>query len=196
MVHEMEAVNITATAAAGKCFTYGFTHIVPGGADHILFVLGLFFLSRGLKPLLWQVTAFTVAHSVTLALSMYGVVRMPPAIVEPLIAVSICYVAVENLFTSTLRPWRIAIVFGFGLLHGLGFAGALAELALPRAHFMTALVAFNAGVEAGQLTVIAIAFAAVARWRQSREWYRRRIVVPASLSIALVGAYWAVQRVL
>jgi len=177
-------------------FSLGFTHIVPKGLDHILFVLGLFFFSRRIRPMLWQVTAFTIAHSITLALSIYGVVRIAPGIVEPLIALSIAYVAMENIFTSQLRPWRIALVAGFGLLHGMGFAGVLTELGLPRSEFVTALITFNAGVEAGQLAVIGGAFVLVAYWTSHREWYRRRIVVPASAAIALVGVYWTVERLL
>ena len=108
----------------------GYTHILPKGLDHILFVLGLFLLSAQLKPLLLQVTSFTIAHSITLGLSMYGIVSLPSRIVEPLIALSIAYVAIENLVTRELKPWRIALVFMFGLLHGLGFAGVLRELGL------------------------------------------------------------------
>ena len=177
-------------------FILGFTHIVPKGLDHILFVLGLFLLNRGIRPMLWQVTAFTVAHSITLALSIYGVVRIAPAVVEPLIALSIAYVAVENIFTSRLRSWRIALVSAFGLLHGMGFAGVLSELGLPRSEFVTALITFNAGVEAGQLAVIAGAFILVACWTSHHEWYRRRIVVPVSACIAVVGVYWTVERLL
>src|SRR5262249_58079568 len=106
----------------------GFRHILPDGLDHILFVLGLFLLSPRLRPLLVQVSAFTVAHTATLALSTLGLVRLPPAVVEPLIALSIAYVAIENTVVRELRPWRIALVFGFGLLHGLGLAGALGAL--------------------------------------------------------------------
>ena len=104
----------------------GYTHILPKGLDHILFVLGIFLLSPRLKTMLLQVTAFTIAHSITLGLSMYGIVSLPSRIVEPLIALSIAYVAIENLVTRELKPWRIALVFMFGLLHGLGFAGVLA----------------------------------------------------------------------
>ena len=171
----------------------GFTHILPKGLDHILFVLGLFLLSRRLKPLLLQVTAFTVAHTVTLALSIYGVVSLPSSIVEPLIALSIVFVAVENLYVTELRPSRVALVFGFGLLHGLGFAGVLSELGLPRAEFLPALLSFNLGVEAGQLAVIGLALLAVGLVRQ-RTWYRRAVVVPASGLIAAVGLYWSIQR--
>lgn len=174
----------------------GFVHIVPEGLDHILFVLGLFFLSTQLRPLLVQVTAFTLAHSITLALGLYGVVRLSPAIVEPLIALSIVYVAAENIMTSKLSPWRPFVVFGFGLLHGLGFAGILQELALPRDSYVTGLVGFNIGVELGQLTVIAIAYLATAMWFGRETWYRSRIVVPASAAIALAGLFWTIQRTL
>ena len=135
--------------------TLGYTHILPKGLDHILFVLGLFLLRAALRPVLVQVTTFTLAHSLTLALSLYGVVSLPARVVEPLIALSIVYVAVENLRTQALTPWRVALVFMFGLLHGLGFAGVLTDLQLPRGDFLVALLGFNLGVEAGQLSVIA-----------------------------------------
>jgi HupE / UreJ protein len=172
----------------------GFTHILPKGLDHILFVLGLFLLSNRAKPVLWQVTAFTVAHSITLGLSMYGVVALPPFVVEPLIALSIAYVAVENLVTRELHAWRVLVVFLFGLLHGLGFAGVLRELGLPRSEFLTALLSFNVGVEIGQLAVIAAA--ALALWPALRRtWYRPRVAVPLSIAIAAIGVYWTIVRV-
>jgi phospholipase/carboxylesterase len=171
----------------------GFEHILPRGLDHMLFVLGLFLLSPRLRPLLWQITAFTVAHSVTLVLSMSGVVALPSRAVESLIALSIAYVALENVATSELKPWRPLLVFGFGLLHGLGFAGVLRELGLPEGEFVSALVAFNVGVELGQLAVVGLALAAVG-WMQRRPWYRRFVVIPLSLLIAAVGLYWSVQR--
>lgn len=174
----------------------GFTHIVPKGLDHILFVLGLFLLSLRMAPLLIQVTAFTVAHTLTLALSVYGVVSLSPAIVEPLIAASIAYVAIENVVTPTLKPWRALVVFGFGLLHGLGFAGVLQEVGLPHGQFVPALVSFNVGVELGQLAVIAMAYLAVGIWGRNKPWYRPRVVIPASAVIAAVGLFWTIQRVL
>src|SRR5262249_40439705 len=125
----------------------GFRHILPDGLDHILFVLGLFLLSPRLRPLLVQVSAFTLAHTPTPvappappALSTLRLVGLPPAVVEPLIALSIAYVAIENTVVRELRPWRIALVFGFGPLHGLGFAGALGALGLPRGSFLAALL--------------------------------------------------------
>jgi len=171
----------------------GFTHILPKGLDHILFVLGLFFLSTQLRPLLWQVTAFTLAHSITLALGLYGVVSISPAIVEPLIALSIVYVAVENILIGRLTPWRPALVFAFGLLHGLGFAGILTEIGLPPEQYVLGLVSFNIGVELGQLTVIAGAFALVG-WFAKAAWYRQRIAMPASIIIGAFGLWWFIER--
>lgn len=173
----------------------GFTHIVPHGFDHVLFVLGIYLLSRRARSVLTQVSAFTVAHSITLGLSLYGVVSIPSAFVEPLIAISIAYVAIENLFLAELKTRRIALVFAFGLLHGLGFAGALKDVGLPRSEFLAALISFNVGVEGGQLAVIAAAFLLVG-WRCSeRPWYRRRVVIPASAAIACMAVYWTVQRI-
>ncbi len=181
----------------GRIWLYlslGFTHILPNGADHILFVLGLFFLSLRVKPLLLQVTSFTVAHSLTLALSLFGVLSLSPRIVEPLIALSIVYVAVENLLTDRVRPWRVAVVFSFGLLHGLGFAGALHDLHIPKSDFLGALVSFNAGVEFGQLAVILLAFLVFGWAFGKKTWYRARISIPASALIGLVGIFWTIQR--
>lgn len=173
----------------------GFDHILPKGLDHILFVLGLFFLSARLRPLIWQISAFTVAHTVTLALGATGAVQVNPNIVEPLIAASIVFVAVENVLSGQLHKWRPLVVFGFGLLHGLGFASVLGEFGLPDQQFLPALLGFNVGVELGQLTVIAVAFLTVGLWFGRTSWYRGRIAIPASMVIAFVGAYWFVERV-
>ena len=173
----------------------GFTHIVPKGLDHILFVLGLFLLSTRWRPLLYQVTAFTVAHSVTLALSMQGVVSLPERFVETLIALSISWVAIENIATSELKPWRLALVFCFGLLHGLGFAGVLGELGMPDGQFLTALLSFNLGVELGQVSVVLMAFVVLGRFR-NLEGYRRYVIFPCSAAIAATGLWWAVTRAL
>jgi hydrogenase/urease accessory protein HupE len=181
---------------AWRYLLLGFTHIVPMGLDHMLFVLGIYLLNGRARTVLCQVSAFTVAHSITLGLSMYGLVSAPSRIVEPMIAVSIAYVAVENIFLKELRSWRIALVFTFGLLHGMGFAGALREIGLPRSQFLTALVTFNVGVEAGQLAVIATAFLLVGWHCANRTWYRSRIVVPASAAIACTAVYWTIQRLL
>ena len=172
----------------------GFEHIIPLGADHILFVVGLFLLSTRMRPLLWQVTAFTLAHTVTLALGMLGILRIPAEIVEPIIAASIVYVAVENILSPTMTRWRPAIVFGFGLLHGLGFAGVLTAFGIPQAQFAAGLIGFNIGVELGQLAVIAVCFAVVGYWFGSKPWYRAVVIIPGSLAVALIAFYWVLER--
>ncbi len=173
----------------------GFAHILPKGWDHILFVLGLFFLSPKLRPLLLQVTTFTVAHTATLALGTLGIVTVSPSIVEPLIAASIVYVGIENIFARHLHTSRTLVVFGFGLLHGLGFAAVLGEVGLPDGQFLASLLGFNVGVELGQLAIIALAFLTVGlRYRGSLK-YRGRVAIPASVTIAAIGGYWFVERV-
>ena len=183
----------TARSIARQYLRLGFVHIVPRGLDHILFVLGLFLLGTRTRPLVWQVSAFTVAHATTLSLAAFEVVSLPARVVEPLIALSIVYVAVENVLTARLTPWRPAVVFGFGLLHGLGFAGVLGQLGLPEQERLLGLLSFNVGIELGQLLVIALALASVGLLRH-RPWYRARITVPLSVAIAGVGLFWAVER--
>ena len=173
----------------------GFTHIIPLGFDHLLFIISLYILEPRLKPVLWQATAFTVAHSITLGLAMYGLINPPSHIIEPIIALSILFVALENIITDRLNPWRIAIVFGFGLVHGMGFASALTGLGLPPRDYLGSLISFNVGVELGQVTVILLAWALVGRWAAQKSWYKQRVVVPVSVAIGLVAAYWTVERV-
>lgn len=144
----------------------GFDHIVPKGLDHILFVLGLFFLAARLRPLLLQVSLFTLAHTITLALAALGYVNLPGSIVEPLIAASIVFIAIENIWARGISKWRPYVIFGFGLLHGLGFASVLGEFGLPEDTFVAALIGFNVGVEVGQLFVIAIMFLCI--WQALR----------------------------
>jgi hypothetical protein len=172
----------------------GFTHILPYGFDHVLFVLSLYFLSPKLSTVLWQATAFTVAHSITLGLAMYGYIQPLPAIIEPIIALSIFFVAVENLLVKELKPGRIAIVFLFGLVHGMGFASALTGLGLPPSGYLVSLLSFNVGVELGQITVILIAWMLAGRWFSDKTWYRSRVVNPVSLAIAAMAFYWTVER--
>ncbi len=173
----------------------GFTHIIPYGLDHILFVVGLCLLSTNIKTMLWQATAFTVAHSITLALSMKNIFVAPTPIVEPIIALSIVFVAVENILISKLKPWRIILVFMFGLVHGMGFASALNEIGLPNGKFFTSILSFNLGVELGQMTVIIAVFSLLIIPFKNKTWYRTRIVYGLSSCIALIAAYWVVERV-
>lgn len=172
----------------------GFEHIIPQGWDHILFILCIFFLNTDLKKIALQATMFTLAHSITLGLAMYGVIRPPVHIIEPLIALSIVFLAVENLLSDRVKPWRIVMVFLFGLVHGMGFAASIAGVGMPRYAFAEALVAFNVGVELGQLTIILLMYFLVARNFSAKPWYRRAIVIPVSVLIGLVACYWTVER--
>lgn len=176
----------------------GVQHILPGGLDHILFVLAMFFSTRRLRPLLIQISAFTVAHTITLGLVAAGVFAPPASVVEPLIAATIAFVALENLFFKDMTRWRPLVVFAFGLIHGMGFAGFFGSLGLPDGQFWSALIGFNIGVEVGQLSVVALAALLLwpVRQRISETLYRRAIVWPASGLIGLIGAYWAIERVL
>ncbi len=174
----------------------GFDHILPRGLDHILFILGIFLLSVQLRPLLLQVTMFTVAHTITLGLSMSGIFSLPAYIVEPLIALSIAWIGIENIFARTLHRGRLVLVFGFGLLHGMGFASMLKDFGMPDDAFFTALFSFNVGVELGQLAIITLAFLAVGLWFSNRAWYRQAVVVTGSVAIAAVGLYWTYDRIM
>ncbi|RUM92000.1 MAG: HupE/UreJ family protein [Thiothrix sp.] len=182
----------------GEVFTdylvLGFTHILPKGLDHILFIMGLFLLSTKIKPLIAQATAFTVAHTLTLGLTMQGLISLSPTIIEPLIAFSIAYVGIENILHKGLHRSRIVLVFLFGLLHGMGFASVLTDLGLPKGQFLNALLSFNLGVELGQLAILMLCFILVALPFRNKRWYRRGIVIPASVVIAIVGIYWGVER--
>jgi hypothetical protein len=174
-------------------FNLGFIHIIPKGLDHILFVLALFFLSSKLSTLLWQVTAFTLAHTVTLALTIFGVINLSPSIVEPIIALSIAFIAFENIYRRDLKFWRVLVVFLFGLIHGMGFAGVLSGLGLPENSKWLALIAFNVGVEAGQIVVILSALALV--WSiRNKSWYRQRVTTPVSIIIGCIGLFWFFER--
>jgi hydrogenase/urease accessory protein HupE len=208
------------TSDAGELFASfssfvrsGFHHVVPEGLDHILFVLGLFLLSRAWRPLLWQVTTFTVAHTLTLGLATLGLVHVSSRVVEPIIAGSIAVVAIENIFHPRYTPWRLLLVFGFGLVHGLGFASALSDMALPDSSLIIGLLGFNVGVEGGQLAVITLAtiltfwvsnqvvanartFPGLKGTLTNGSPYRRFVVVPGSIAIACTGLFWMVQRII
>jgi len=173
----------------------GIEHIIPKGLDHILFVVGLFLLAPAFYPILCQVSMFTLAHTITLALGITGTISLSPTIVEPLIALSITIICLENLFHNRIRKTRLLLVFLFGLLHGLGFAGVLGEVGLPANLFISSLIAFNIGVEIGQLLVVFACFATVG-WRfRYKPWYRTVVTIPASLLIGTTGLFWSMQRV-
>lgn len=190
-----ELDNMSGADAAAIYLKLGYKHILPLGWDHIVFILSLFLLSAKLKPVLWQSLAFTLAHSITLALAIFGILRISPGIVEPLIAFTILFVALENVFVKRLRPSRIGLVFCFGLIHGLGFASALAEMGLPPNAYAVSLIMFNVGVELGQVTVILLAFLLIGKWFGNKPYYHKYIVTPLSILIAAIALFWFIQRI-
>ncbi len=172
---------------------WGFQHIIPNGLDHIAFVLGLFFLARRMQFLVAQVAVFTVAHSAASALAMLGRIAVPEIWVEIAVALSIAFVAVENLWGENLRRWRMAMVGVFGLIHGLAYAHSFAEMPVGGTVRTIALTGFNLGVGLGQMAVIGLAFLLAAPvW--SKGWYRSHVAIPASCAIGLCGLLWAVER--
>jgi hydrogenase/urease accessory protein HupE len=189
-----EASAMTVLLTCWRYLHLGFRHIFPTGADHMLFVIGLFFLGISWRKLLTQTTVFTIAHTTTLALSALGIFSLPAWFVEPAIAGSIAFVAIENIVRPRLTSSRLVIVFMFGLIHGLGFAGSLAEVGLPKREFWVALLSFNFGVDFGQLFILAVCFL-VFGWFRDRTWFRPRLVVPVCSLVALIGLIWAAQRI-
>jgi len=192
------SLDFTTMSGTDLGFLYlklGFTHIIPFGYDHVLFVIGLFLLNPKLKTVIGQATAFTIAHSLTLGLAMFGMIHPVSSIIEPIIALSIFFIAVENIFLNDVKWWRILIVFCFGLIHGCGFASALKEIGLPASDYGLALFSFNVGVELGQISVILFAWLLVGKWFSGKTWYKNRIVIPISCCIAVLSLYWTVERI-
>lgn len=189
------------TETFGLYVQIGIGHILPGGLDHILFVLALVVTTPGLKRLALQISAFTVAHTVTLGLAALGVMAPPAAIVEPLIAGTIAFVALEAVWFRQPPPWRVGLVFLFGLVHGLGFAGFFGALGLPESQFLAGLIGFNVGVEIGQLSIAVMALVlllTLARF-MDRPWSAgppRKVALPIALVIGCIGLYWTVDRIL
>ena len=181
-------------AQFGSWIISGYHHVIPLGLDHLLFIFGLFLLAPRWKPLLGQSLLFTLAHSITLALAIFQVISLPPILVEILIAASIAWIGIENLIMKELKASRLVLVFGFGLLHGLGFASVLREklgdltgsaLALP-------LVSFNLGVELAQVTVLTASFLLL--WPLRR--HTRKFQTIGSIFVALAGLFWMGERIL
>lgn len=173
----------------------GYLHIIPKGADHVLFVLALFLLSPSVRSLLYQVTTFTAAHTVTLALGAAGIKLVPGFIVEPLIAASIAFVAAEAAFSTKARPHRLLVTFFFGLLHGLGFATVLEEIGISDDQWVATLIGFNFGVEMGQLSVLALCFVSMG-WAAGRPWYRKLVIQPLAICVCAVSLFWVWERTL
>tara|TARA_Y100001968_G_C19341008_1_gene709491 strand:+ start:87 stop:1226 length:1140 start_codon:yes stop_codon:yes gene_type:complete len=174
----------------------GFYHILPKGLDHILFVMGLLFLTPKIAPLVMQISIFTLAHTITLAMNSLGLVTIAAGIVEPLIALSIVYIAYENIYRPQLTKYRIVTIFLFGLLHGLGFANVLKTFGLPEENLILALFGFNIGVEIGQITIVLLGFIVLTYIFKGIKRYRVYVTLPGSLFIGIFGLWWMFERML
>lgn len=179
-----------------KYLQLGFTHVIPLGYDHILFILCLFFLNSKPKTVAIQCAVFTLAHSISMGLTACGVIIPNSNFIELLIALSILYTAIENIFTTDNNPFRLIVVFGFGLIHGMGFAKALQEVGIPKENFIASLMSFNVGVELGQMTIILAAYFCISRHFSHKIWYKQRIVYPLCSAIGCVALYWTIERFL
>ena len=174
----------------------GFEHVIPLGYDHILFIMSLFFLDSNLKTAIIQCTLFTLAHSVTLAMVALGVIIVNPYYIEIIIALSIFFVSVENLFLTKVKPWRLFLVFLFGLIHGAGFASALLSAGIPENQQITALLGFNIGVEMAQVLLVVCCFLGIAKPFSGKEWYHNKFTTPLAIATASLSLFWAIQRFL
>ena len=171
---------------------FGFLHILPGGFDHLLFVLGIFLAAVTPRKLLLFISVFTLAHTLTLVTGALGYFQVSSTFVEPLIVASIIWVGIDNLLARQRILVRTSIIFAFGLLHGMGFATAIKELGMPSVHYVTALLSFNLGVELGQLVFVAGLLLLTFRIRSSNA-YRKIIVIPTSIGIIVVATLWLLR---
>jgi HupE / UreJ protein len=166
---------------------YGFTHVIPWGYDHLLFMVAIFFYSSRIRTVVVQCSIFTVAHSLTLFMTAKGIILQHAAAVEPVIALSIMFTALGNILQVTKSGLRMLIVFAFGLIHGMGFAAAINSLGIPANHFLSAILSFNLGVEMAQLTVVFSLHLLVTRYLIHMPLYQKRVVYPVSAVIACIG---------
>jgi hydrogenase/urease accessory protein HupE len=196
-----DLINLNNTEAIDKISSFikylflGIEHIIPKGLDHILFIIGLFLFSNLLRPLLLQVTMFTIAHTITLILASLSFINVNASIVEPLIALSIVYIGIENIFKKySYTKLRYYIIFLFGLLHGLGFALVLKDLSLDNYNLLINLISFNIGVEIAQIFILFLLYITIGLFFSKNKYYKIVFQIPLSLFISLVAIYWFVER--
>lgn len=173
----------------------GFTHVIPLGFDHILFILSIYFLNSNIKSVIIQCSIFTIAHSLSLGITAAGYIVPNTIIIEPLIAMSILFTSIGNIVNTKIDAYRLLIIFIFGLIHGMGFASALKEIGLPSHNFLSALFSFNIGVEFGQITIILLAYFLISKCFSKYDWYEPRIVFPISCAIGCIALYWTIERI-
>jgi len=183
-------------ASFTKFFVLGIQHIIPKGLDHILFIFGLFLFSSSLGKLVKQITIFTIAHSITLILVSLLFIKINPQLVEPIIALSIVYIGLENIFKIYTKEYiRYVVILFFGLLHGLGFALVLSDIGYKSSKLFLNLISFNIGIEVAQILIILTLYLLVAIKFSRNKYYRNVFQIPSSILIASIGLYWFVERI-
>ncbi len=187
--------NINFIEYFGEYIVIGYTHILPKGLDHILFIIGIALLSLSWRQLLWLATLFTLAHSLTLALAIYDLIMLPARIVEPLIALSIAYIGIENLLRRTVIKFESIVIFLFGLLHGLGFSSVLSEFDLEKNTLALSLISFNIGVELGQISIILMVISLLWFAKKNNLNTQKYIIFPSAFIITIFGLVWTVTRI-
>tara|TARA_B100001057_G_scaffold486772_1_gene568466 strand:- start:232 stop:1389 length:1158 start_codon:yes stop_codon:yes gene_type:complete len=179
-----------------KYFVLGIQHIIPKGLDHILFIFGLFLFSSSLKKLIKQITIFTIAHSITLIFVSLSLMRINSQIVEPIIALSIFYVGIENIFKNYIKEYlRYVVILFFGLLHGLGFALVLNDIGYRSTDLFVNLISFNIGIEVAQISIVLVLYLFIALNFAKRKNYRMFFQIPSSILISTIGLYWFFERI-
>lgn len=198
-----DLINLNHTVALTKINSFikylflGIEHIIPKGLDHILFIIGLFLFSNLIRPLLLQVSMFTIAHTITLVIASLSLINVNASIVEPLIALSIVYIGVENIFKKySNTKIRYYVIFLFGLLHGLGFALVLKDVGLDYSNLLINLVSFNIGVEIAQIFILFLLYLTIGLFFSKKKYYKIIFQIPLSLFISLIAIYWFVERII
>ena len=177
-------------------FVLGIQHIIPKGLDHILFIFGLFLFSLSIKKLITQITLFTIAHSITLIFVSLSLININPQIVEPIIALSIVYVGIENIFKNYIKEYfRYTVILFFGLLHGLGFALVLSDIGYRSSTLFLNLISFNIGIEVAQISIILFLYIFIGMKFSTNKYYRKVFQIPSSILVALIGLYWFFERI-
>ena len=174
----------------------GFSHVIPLGFDHLLFILALFFYNSNLKNTIVQCSVFTLAHSITLGLATAEIISVNNQIIEVIIAWSIFMTSLNCFYPTGLYLWRLGLIFIFGLVHGLGFASALMQNGFPKNDFLTALISFNIGVELAQIAIILGCYFLIAKQFKDKPWYQKKIVNTITFSICCIALFWTMERIL
>jgi len=173
----------------------GYFHVLPLGLDHIFFIICVFIVCTKPKEIIIMCSTFTIAHTLTFILGSTKWITIPSTIVEPLIALTIVFSALEHLLQLKIERWRLLLLFFFGLIHGLGFASAISDTALTSSQLIGTIIGFNIGVELGQLTIITLLYLLIIRPFSTKPYFYSKLVFPIATGIGSVALYWFMERI-